>query len=398
MVTSNSGTPAMAGLPLSGRPVAIDFTAAHEQGAGIGRLVRDLIGQLAIQDTHTVYKLFVAGATADDLDKPPGSNFMWHPSRITPRWFARLWHKARLYMPVELFVGHNIALYHATDFTLPPTLPGRKTILTVHDLSFVRAPEAAFPAQKAFLDKAVPWSVSRATHIIADSAATKLDLMDVYDTPEAKISVLLSGIDPRFRTVTDADKRKQVRQHYGIPQGVPYIFSIGTVQPRKNYQRAIEALQILGDRYRDIHYVVAGGKGWLEAPIYSMIEASGLKDRIHFIGFVDDADVPALYSDAIMTWYVSLYEGFGFPVLESMACSTPVLTANVSSLPEVAGDAALMVSPTDVNEIAEAMQQLLDNAELRDTLIARGHRQIKPFTWERAAKELLAIYASVLDT
>lgn len=377
--------------------IGIDYTAAHEQGAGIGRLVRDLIAALSTQDHQTLYHLFVAGANTATLPAPPAPNFHWHPSRLSPRWLARLWHKARLPLPVEAFVG-KVDLFHATDFTLPPTLPGCKTIVTVHDLSFVKAPETAHPAQKAYLDKAVPWSVQRADHVIADSAATKQDLIEVYGTSPEKISVLLSGLNGRFQRVEDAAQRQAVRSKYDIPADVPYIFSIGTVQPRKNYAQAIAALQALGDAYRDIHYVVAGGKGWLDNPIYETVQQSGLTDRVHFIGFVDDADVPALYSDARLTWYVSLYEGFGFPVLESMACGTPVLTSNVSSLPEVAGDVAPMVDPQDTAAIAAAMRRLLEDTTLRHQLISAGYAHLQHFTWERAAQELQQIYAMVLES
>jgi glycosyltransferase involved in cell wall biosynthesis len=376
--------------------IGIDYTAAYEQGAGIGRLVRDLIGALAEYDTTNDYRLFVGGATRSTVPTAPQQeNFSWHPTRLSPRWLARIWHKARVPLPVELFVG-RVNLFHATDFTLPPTLPGCKTIVTVHDLSYVKAPETAHPAQKAYLDKAVPLSVQRADHVIADSAATKQDLIDVYNTPSEKISVLLSGLSKRFQRVEDAAQRREVRRKYNIPHDVPYIFSIGTVQPRKNYGRAIAALQALGEAFNDLHYVVAGGKGWLDNPIYETVNTSGLNSRVHFIGFVDDADVPVLYSDATLTWYVSLYEGFGFPVLESMACGTPVLTSTVSSLPEVAGDAAMMVDPTDTDAIAAAMRDILSNEDQQQTMIAAGYEQIKAFTWERAARELRDIYEMVL--
>lgn len=386
----------MAETPLSRQAIAIDYTAAYEQGAGIGRLVRDLVAHLGQEDDQTVYRLFVAGAQQKQLPTLPGDNFSWRSSRISPRWFARLWHKARFYLPIQIFTG-QVALFHATDFTLPPTLPKTKTILTVHDLSYVRAPETAHPAQKAYLDKAVPWSVKRANHVIADSHATKDDLIALYHTPAEKISVLHSGINSLYRPITDKAKQLAVRQKYNIPAEVPYLFSIGTVQPRKNYGRAAQALHALGERYQDIHMVIAGGKGWLEADIYQQVEKLDMADRVHFIGYVDDNDVPTLYSAALCTVYVSLYEGFGFPILESMACDTPVLTSTVSSIPEVAGDAALMVNPYNIDEIAAALKHILDNPAQQQKMIEAGREQVKQFTWKKAAKALLAIYHRVLN-
>lgn len=374
--------------------IGIDYTPAYEQGAGIGRLVRQLVGELANQDPQTPYKLFVAGARANQLPAQPGLNFQWYPTRISPLWFARLWYRAHIYWPIESFIG-RVKLFHATDFTLPPTLPNTKTILTVHDLSYVRAPETATPVLKRYLDQVVPWSVRRATHVIADSQATKDDLISLYGTPSEKISVLLSGVDPRFRRVEDAAAIESVRQKYQIPPN-DYIFSIGTVQPRKNYARLVEALHQLGDEFGSVHMVIAGGKGWLESPLYQTIAALGMQDRVHLVGFVDDEDIPALYSGAILTAYPSLYEGFGFPIVESMACGTPVLTSNVSSMPEVAGEAALQVPPFEVAAIAEGLRQLLTQPDLRQSLVEQGYQRAKLFTWEGAARQLKSLYEQVL--
>jgi glycosyltransferase involved in cell wall biosynthesis len=375
--------------------IGIDYTAAYEQSAGIGRYVRELVRALAGLDTATPYRLFVAGATWQRLPALPGPNFTWRPTRVTPLWFARLWHRLQLPLPVEMFTG-RVHLFHATDFTLPPTLPGTRTLLTVHDLSFVRAPETTTSVLKAYLDAVVPRSVRRATHVLADSQATKDDLIALYGTPAEKITVLVGGVQPEFQPVTDLAQRAAVRQRYAIPDQ-PYIFSVGTVQPRKNYARLIAALATLGPAYEDIHLVIAGGRGWLEGPIYQAVRDHGMQERVHFIGFAHDEDLPALYSEAVCLAYPSLYEGIGLPVLEAMACGTPVLTSAISSLPEVAGDAAILVDPYRVEAIAEGLRQLLDDATLRAELVTRGLRQAARFTWEGAAQQLLGIYRQMLQ-
>ena len=371
-------------------PIGIDYTAAYEQGAGIGRYVRELIRALAAEDPATPYRLFVAGASSGALAPSPGPNFTWRPTRISPLWFARLWHRLRLPIPVQLFTG-RVRLFHATDFTLPPTLPGTPTLLTVHDLSFVRAPETTTPVLKAYLDRVVPRSVRRATHVLADSQATKDDLIALYGTPADKITVLLSGVSARFRPVGDPTLRRSTREKYGIPPD-PYILSVGTVQPRKNYARLMEALAALGPDAAQVHLVIAGGRGWLDSPIYGAVKSLGLEGRVHFTGFVADADLPALYSDALCLAYPSLYEGFGFPVLEAFACKTPVITSKLSSMPEVAGDAALLVDPYDVAALSAALKRVLSEPALRTELVARGVRQAAHFTWERTARHLLAVY------
>jgi len=366
--------------------IAIDYTPAYEQGGGIGRYVRELVAALARQPAEFDYRLFVAGAKA--LPPPPASNFAWKPTRLSPSWLARIWQRANVPLPVEFFTG-KVDLYHATDFVLPPT--HARSLLTVHDLSFVRVPEAASPRLRAYLDRVVPRSVQRADHILADSQATKDDLIALYNTPPEKITVLLSGVDARFHPTDDP----AVCSNYNIPAR-PYIFSVGTVQPRKNYARLIHALALLRGRGYDLDLVIAGGKGWLEDPIYAAIREVGMDDFVHFIGFADDADLPALYSAALITAVPSLYEGFGIPVLESMACGTPVVTSNVSSLPEVAGDAALTVNPTDLDAIVETLCRLIDDESLRADLIAKGIARAHSFTWDRAAEQLQQIYTQLL--
>ncbi len=375
--------------------VAIDYTPAYEQGGGIGRYVRELVTALARLDHETDYRLFVAGAHQADLPPAPGPNFHWRPSPFSPKWFARVWHRARLPLSVEIFTG-RVALYHATDFVLPPTLPGTRTLLTVHDLSFVRVPETASPSLKAYLDVVVPRSVARADHVLADSQATKDDLMALYGVADSKITVLLSGVDSRFERVDDEGVMRRLREKYRLGDR-PYIFSVGTVQPRKNYPRLIRALATLRAEGRDIGLVIAGGRGWLDDPIYSAIRGNGLAQYVQLIGFADDEDLPALYSGAAAFAFPSLYEGFGLPILEAMACGTPVVTSNVSSLPEVAGDDALMIDPTDVEALTEALRRLLDDSALRERLVAGGLARVHQFTWDRAAQDLKNIYSALLS-
>lgn len=376
--------------------IAIDYTPAYEQGGGIGRYVRELVAALARQPQTDAYRLFVAGARRDQLPQPPGPAFTWHPTRLTPRWLARIWQRARLPLPVETFTG-RVDLFHATDFVLPPTLPGTRTLLTVHDLSFVRVPETASPSLKAYLDVVVPRSVKAADHVLADSQATKDDLIALYGVAPSKITVLLSGVDARFGHVEDQQARATVRQQYRIPDR-PYIFSVGTVQPRKNYTRLIQALARLRAAGHDIDLVIAGGRGWLEDPIYAAIQEQKLSEHVHFIGFAGDADLPALYSDAACVALPSLYEGFGLPVLEAMACGTPVVTSNLSSLPEVAGDATLLIDPLDLDALVHALERLLTDSALRERMITAGTQRTAQFTWERSAAQLRDIYTTLLQS
>lgn len=370
------------------RRIAIDYTAALEQGGGIGRYTREIVRALAGRDILTDYRLFAAGQASGSLPAPPGPNFTWKPARLDPVWFARIWHRARLTIPIEAWTG-PVDLLHAPDFTLPPIRRGTRTILTVHDLSFVHAPEAAAPRLRAYLNQVVPRSVARADLILADSEATRQDLIELYKTPPHRVRVLYSGVDMRFHPVDDEEKLHAVREHYGLGDR-PFILSVGTVQPRKNYGRLVESLAALNNP--DLLLVIAGGKGWLDDPLYRQIEALKVQDRVRFLGFVPDEDLPALYSAARAFAFPSLYEGFGLPVLEAMACGTPVVTSEISSLPEVAGDAALLVDPYDLDALIDALHKMLDDESLRSTLIDKGFSQARSFSWDRAASQLYHHY------
>jgi glycosyltransferase involved in cell wall biosynthesis len=370
--------------------IAIDYTPAYEQGGGIGRLTRELIAALARLEDDAAYRLFVMGAGRKPLPPLPGERFTWRPTPITPKWWARAWGRARLPLPVELVAG-RFDLYHATDFLLPPTLPGARTLLTVHDLSYARVPESASPRLRAYLNSVVPRSARRAGHILADSQATKDDLVALYGLPPDNITVILSGVDSHFQRVTDEAAWSAVRARYQLGPR-PYIFAVGTVQPRKNYIRLMQALGRLRAGGLDVMLVIAGGKGWLDDPIYRALDDLKLREHVHLIGFADDADLPTLYSTARVTAFPSLYEGFGLPILESMACGTPVVTANLSSMPEAAGEAALLIDPLDVEALAGALGRLLTDDALHADLVARGLAQARRFTWERAARQLQGVY------
>ena len=300
--------------------------------------------------------------------------------------FIRLW-RLGVPLPMEWLAG-RAAVYYSPDFILPP-LTGGRALVTVHDLTFLRVPDAADPRLAAFLTAAVPRAVARADHILADSAHTRRDLSELLHVPPDKVSVVYPGVAPRFRRVDDPAALAAVRARYGLDG--PFILGLGTLEPRKNLARLIEAFARLAARGLPHSLVLAGGRGWLYDPIFAQVERLGVKERVRFLGYVADDDLPALYSLADAFAFPSLYEGFGLPPLEALACGTPTVVSNTSSLPEVVGDAALQVDPTDVDALAEALVRLVTDAALRGRLRAVGPPQAARFSWSAAAAALKAV-------
>ncbi len=376
--------------------IGIDYTAAARQGAGIGRYARELVSALLQRSSEHHYTIFAATGGLTDhrwRARVAGSGIRIRTLPLSDDWMARLWHRLRLPIPVETITG-PLDVFYSPDFVLPPTRRGTRTLLTVHDLSFRRYPEHFVPSLAAYLNRVVPQSVARADRVLADSEATRADLTTYWDVPLEKVTVLYSGVDARFRPQPQTEQtesaqalERQRLQQYGIGER-PYVLSVGTIQPRKNYLRLIRAFTSLSV-CAGWQLVIAGGQGWLCDDV--LAEAARHRERVLVTGFVADEDLPALYRQAALFVFPSLYEGFGLPVLEAMACGTPVVCSNVSSLPEVAGDAAVLVSPHDVEALAAGMERVLSDARLRHEMIERGKARAALFTWERAAEQLLTL-------
>jgi glycosyltransferase involved in cell wall biosynthesis len=288
----------------------------------------------------------------------------------------RLWTHLRLswellitpHKPDALFVpAHVLPLIHP--------LP---SVVTIHDLGYRYFPEAHPFGQRLYLDWSTRFSARAATRVIADSQATAHDLGRFYNIPADKITVVYPGRDESLTRVDPAS----VCAKYQLPEN--YLLHVGTLQPRKNLIRLMEAIS--GQRSA-VSLVLAGRAGWLSAPIMTLAKARGVR----VLDYVPDEDLAGLYSGAAAFVFPSLYEGFGFPVLEALACGVPVICSNTSSLPEVAGAAAVLVDPLDTHAISAAINRVLADADLRAILIRRGYEQIQKFSWEKAARETLTV-------
>ncbi len=283
-------------------------------------------------------------------------------------------------------------LYHATEHLLMP-LRGIPTVLTVHDLIFRRYPAHHKPLNRTYLNATLPLFCRRAGHIIAVSEQTKRDVMAAYGVPAAKISVIYEAADRRFRP-QPPEVVAEVRARYSLPPR--YVLFVGTIEPRKNLGRVLAAFERLHREGLTDALVIVGKRGWLYDDFFAQLEASPAREAVIFPGFVPDADLPAIYAGSQAVAFPSEFEGFGLPVLEGMASGAPVICSNTSSLPEVAGDAALLVDPLDTDALAAALRRVLADPALAADLRSRGYAQAARFSWPRAAQETVAVYERLL--
>jgi glycosyltransferase involved in cell wall biosynthesis len=311
--------------------------------------------------------------------------------------FPRLWTHFRLSWEM---VTRPPDLLFVPSHVLPLVHPQR-SVVTVHDLGYHYYPEAHTAFQNVYLRWSTRYNARAATRIVADSKATQRDLMHYYGIPEDRIRVVYPGRDESLVPVVEPVTLARVRARYGLSDS--YLLYVGTLHPRKNLVRLVQAFAVLlrsslsmpEPLPSNLQLVLAGQKGWLYDKVFAQVRELGLTERVVLTGYVPDADLPVLLSGALAFVFPSLHEGFGLPVLEAMACATPVICSNVSSLPEVAGDAALLVDPLDTGLLAQAISQIVIDEGLRRMLVERGFRQIRRFSWRRCAREILQILEDV---
>ncbi len=358
--------------------IGIDASrATAAQRTGTEHYARRLIAELLAQGAGHSFRLYYRNRAEAGWRGPQVE------ARVIP--FPRLWTHVRLSWdllarrprPDVLFVpAHVLPLIHPVP-----------SVVTVHDLGYRRFPEAHPPNQRRYLDWSTRFSAHNATHLLADSQATQRDLVEFYRVSPEKVTVVYPGGPEDLQRVDSA----AVRARYELPED--YVLHVGTVQPRKNLARLIEAVGAVRARRPGLGLVLAGRAGWLAEPILRLARAHA--DWVRLLDYVPEADLAGLYSGARVFAFPSLYEGFGFPILEAMACGTPVVCANTSSLPELAGEAALLVDPLDTGALRAAIERVLDDEALAADLRRRGPAQAERFTWAAAASTALGVFAQV---
>jgi glycosyltransferase involved in cell wall biosynthesis len=367
--------------------VGIDATAVPLQRTGAGNYIVNLIRTLGHVDRSNEYVIFGKSAHEEELS-PDGeaANIRFIRQDFPGRGARLAWEQVGLPGQVR---AHRLDVLHSPHYTMPLRHSAR-SVVTFCDMTFVLHPELHQMVKRVFFPTMMRLSARRADRLIAISESTRDDLVRMWGVDRAKVTAIPLAADPEFRP-RDPAEIAETCGRYGLRPG-DYILYVGMLEPRKNVDRLVEAFGLVADKLPGVDLVIAGRRGWMYDQIFARVEALGLGDRVRFTGYVLSRDLPALYGGARLFAYPSKYEGFGIPVLEAMSCGAPVVTTNVSSMPEVAGDATVLVAPDDVGGLAEALLRVSTDHALRDDLECRGLARAKTFSWERCARETIAVY------
>lgn len=367
--------------------IAVDARKLHDYG--IGTYVRNVLKELARQDQANEYVLI---CRPDDLGfvAELGPNFAGIPDGSEPYSIAE-----QVSIPLDLR-RHRVDLFHEPHYVLPPLVPC-PAVVTIHDCIHLRFPQYLPNKLAHVYARTFLWTAThQADRIITVSEASKRDILQYFNIPPEKIEVIYNGIDERFWTPPSDEEMERVRQRYQLTD--PFILYAGNIRPHKNLERLIDAVhQLRHGGFEQLRLLIIGDEISRYATLRRAVHRHKLHKHVRFLGFVPDHTLAALYRLASVFVFPSLYEGFGLPPLEAMASGTPVVTSNVSSLPEVVGDAALLVDPYDCEAIAGAIRMALSDEALRADLRTRGLARAKEFSWAKAAARVRKIYAEVAE-
>ncbi|HXD31083.1 MAG TPA: glycosyltransferase family 1 protein [Pyrinomonadaceae bacterium] len=368
--------------------IAIDAHSVGTRLAGNETYAVNLIEALAEIDQTNSYTLYVTKREAIDRFAGRWPNFS--VVRTLP-------HSPLVRIPVTLsaLLRRNPVDVLHVQFTAPPLAPC-PVVVSIHDLSFEHLPETFKRRSRIQLRLTVRRSARNAARILVLSESVREDIIKTYKLSDDLITTIPLAAAPHFRPITNEKDLQRVRHNYGITGD--YILSVGSIQPRKNLRRLIHAYSLLQEarpRVKLPTLVLVGKKAWLYGDTLRAIEQSGVGDQVLLTDYVSEVDLPALYSGALGFVYPSYFEGFGLPPLEAMQCGTPVIVGNRTSLPEVVGDAGLLVNPFDESEISAALARLIDNPDLREQLRVKGLQRAAKFSWHETARRTLAVYEQV---
>ena len=364
--------------------IGLDVRLTYYTGGGIARYIRHLANELpALEPAYAFAHVYRRGQTQTF------SNL----ARRVDCWTPAHHRLERLALSAEIS-PYRLRLLHSPDF-IPPAFGYAQSLITVHDLTFLRYPQFLTSDSRRYYNGQIRWAVARAAAISADSEATRADLVNLVGVAPEKIAVIYLGLEPAYTVVASPDDSAILRR-LGLAPG--YLLFVGTFEPRKNIEGLLAAYALLRQRAPDAPpLVLVGRRGWLFESSLSRLRELGLEPYVSLLVEQAEADLPAIYRGAGLFALLSHYEGFGITLLEAMGSGIPAVISNRASLPEIAGEAALVVTPDDPEGAADALYRGLTDTSLRTTLIQRGLERAALFTWDRTARATLALYRTLLE-
>jgi glycosyltransferase involved in cell wall biosynthesis len=367
------------------------FTEDYRQ-AGLSRYIYEMTTRLPAALPNDELIAYVGNACLPPgllREMPPNLHFKQSRLPTVKPPVRIMWEQSAL--PAMSLISHLDLLF--SPVSVRPVVMPCPAVVTVHDLIFLRYPGKFHPLNRAYLKTMTGWSARHARHVLAVSEATRRDVIQLLGVPPSRVSAVHNGVGQQFKPCS-AEEKSEFMRNKGVDGRV--ILYVGTLEPRKNVGMLIEAFASIASEpdFADVHILVGGSKGWYYDEIFAAAERLGLvaAQRVRFLGRVPDAELPLWYNIATICAYPSLYEGFGLPALEAMACGTPVVASDRSALPEVVGGAGLLVDPTDTAAWAKALARVLREADLRSDLARRGIVQAAQFTWERSARAAAGVF------
>lgn len=369
-----------------------------ENMSGIGYCQAGLVGEMIKSHPEDSYTFEYFSRKDHDVKRNRLKKYMGKNCSLNESHFSGFLYRAVMNIipiPYTFFFGKKSEVTHFFNYIIPPFVHGKK-IVTIHDMVIRAYPETVRFRTKQVLNTGMKKSMKRADVIITDSEFSKSEIIKYYPKYKDKIQVVYCGVNTeKFYPVTDASKIDNVKKSLGIDRD--YFLYLGTIEPRKNLERLIEAYSILVSKDKDVPLLVmAGGKGWLNSAIYSKVSEYGIEKNVIFTKYIPDEDLCPLINGATAFVFPSLYEGFGMPPLEAMACGVPVVTSGEASLPEVAGDCAVIVDAYSPESISEGMYKVWTDEKLREDLKTRGPKRAAEFSWGKFSEKLHSIYEAVL--
>jgi len=371
--------------------IAVNILSAKSQHHGVGVYVANILKHLIpLAEEHTF--LFYKRSEGIPIQTlRAGAGIKWEDI-VLPRALRIIWEHT--FLPLSLSKEMVDLFWGPCNFL--PLIKACRYLVTIHDLAPFLLPHSLPFIRRIYYKRAFVNSIRQADQIIVVSESLKTDLIKTLVVPEEKIKVIYNGIDESFRPVTDNVILSRGREKYHLPSS--FILTLGVLEPKKNIERLLLAYADLKKSLPNLPKLVIGGSreyGWMNSRVFQLAKNLALDDEVIFTGMIEHEDLPAVYNLATLFVLPSLYEGFGLPVIEAMACGTPVITSNTSSLPEVAGNAAVLVNPYDVEKISQAIGQVLSNERLQKEMREKGIENAKRFSWERAANALLEIFEEI---